>query len=214
MGESTRSLKLLAPKDWRLLRAVRLSALRDSPRAFTSSYAEEGKWDESQWRQVLETAIWVVASEAEKVIGLAKSVCDLETSTRHLESVWVAPKHRRCGVFRELLHALAEREREMGGLDLQLWVLEDNHVARQAYEALGFESTGESQPLPALGKSEHRLRLRIGNVAAFEVTTFSMQGNNRSSEPDLRPDVEAQEVHDLLRAADDLHVSAVLLPVP
>jgi ribosomal protein S18 acetylase RimI-like enzyme len=121
----THNLKRLAPADWPLLRDARLEALRDSPYAFTSTYADESKWTESEWRRFLETATWVVASEAEKVIGLARSVCDLETLTRHIESVWVAPGHRRRGVCRTLLHALAEMDRQT---DLLLWVLEDNHA--------------------------------------------------------------------------------------
>ena len=49
-----------------------------------------------------------------------------------------------------------------GVTDLLLWVLEDNHDAQRAYEALGFEPTGERQFLPDLGRFERRLRLGIG----------------------------------------------------
>jgi hypothetical protein len=42
-----------------------------------------------------------------------------------------------------------------------LWVLEDNHDAQHAYQALGFEPTGERQFLPALGQFERRLRREI-----------------------------------------------------
>ena len=34
-----------------------------------------------------------------------------------------------------------------------LWVLEDNHVARRAYAALGFQPTGERQYLSTLAGS-------------------------------------------------------------
>jgi RimJ/RimL family protein N-acetyltransferase len=42
-----------------------------------------------------------------------------------------------------------------------LWVLEDNHEARGAYEALGFKPTGERQFLPDCGRFERRLRLAL-----------------------------------------------------
>ena len=60
-----------------------------------------------------------------------------------------------------MMHALAETERRMGGTQLMLWVLEDNYDARSAYDALGFEPTGERQFLPAFGRFERRLKLGI-----------------------------------------------------
>jgi GNAT superfamily N-acetyltransferase len=158
--ESVLDLQLLTPVDWRVLRAARLRALLESPHAFTSSYANESRWGESEWRQVCDAATWVVAHEAGGVIGLARSVREPgRPSARYVESAWVAPTHRRHGVFRALLHALAETERRVGVTDLLLWVLEDNHDAQRAYEALGFEPTGERQFLPAFGRFERRLRL-------------------------------------------------------
>ncbi len=152
-------LELLAAVDWRVLRAARLAALRDSPHAFTSSYAAESGWGELEWRRLFDAATSIVARNAKKVIGLARSVNEPQCpATRHLESIWVAPTHRRRGVFRELLHALAEIESRSGVTDLLLWVLEDNLDAKRAYEALGFKPTGERQLLPAIGRFELRLR--------------------------------------------------------
>jgi ribosomal protein S18 acetylase RimI-like enzyme len=162
MMELTLDLDLLAPADWRVLRAARLGALLDSPRAFASSYAHEYEWGELQWRQIFDAAICVVAREGEKVIGLAKSVAEpWHPRMRHLESIWVAPTHRRRGVFRALLSHLAEMHQQTGVTDTMLWVLEDNYDAQQAYEALGFQPTGERQFLPAFGQFERRLRLGI-----------------------------------------------------
>jgi ribosomal protein S18 acetylase RimI-like enzyme len=160
MMELTLDLDVLAPADWRVLRAARLGALLDSPRAFTSSYAREYEWGEVQWRHVLDAATCVVAREGEKVIGLAKSVAEpWHPWMRHLESIWVAPTHRRRGVFRALLRHLTEVHQRTGVTDTMLWVMEDNCDAQQAYEALGFHPTGERQFLPAFGRFERRLRL-------------------------------------------------------
>jgi ribosomal protein S18 acetylase RimI-like enzyme len=162
MMELTLNLDMLTPADWRLLRAARLDALLDSPDAFTSSYARESDWGEFEWRRVLDTATCIVAREADKVIGLARSVAEpLHPWMRHLESIWVAPKHRRRGVFRALLCHLAEMDHRMGATDLMLWVLEDNYDAQRAYGALGFRPTGERQFLPDFGRFERRMRLAI-----------------------------------------------------
>jgi ribosomal protein S18 acetylase RimI-like enzyme len=152
-------IKLLAPAEWYLLRTTRLGALRDSPDAFASSYEVEAGWDEGQWQQLLAGATWVVAIETGTVIGIA-SVVD-QYDGRHVESIWVAPTHRRRGVFRALLRALVDRERANGAHDLVLWVVENNHEARRAYRRLGFVPTGERQRLSG-GRYELRLRLRIG----------------------------------------------------
>ena len=178
---STLDLQLLTPLDWRLLRETRLEALRGSPHAFASTYARESGWSEREWRRVCDAAKWIVAREAEQVIGLAKSVNEAgQTRTRHIESIWVAPTHRRHGVFRALLRALAEIEQRVGVAELLLWVLEDNDNAQRAYQAVGFERTGERQFLPAVDRFERRLRLEIDSYwtdaptrAAFESTTAS-----------------------------------------
>jgi ribosomal protein S18 acetylase RimI-like enzyme len=171
MMELTLNLDLLTSADWRVLRAARLGALLDSPQAFTSSYARESDWSEFEWRRVFDTATCIVAREAEKVIGLAKSVAEpFRPWMRHLESVWVAPTHRRRGVLRALLHDLAEIDRQMGVTELMLWVLEDNYNAQRAYEALGFEPTGERQFLLAAGRFERRMRLVLDRLQGSEPT--------------------------------------------
>ena len=114
---------------------------------------------------MFDASIWVVAREAENVIGLARSVGELtRPGARHVESIWVAPTHRRRGVFRSLLYAIAEIERRNGVTDLLLWVLDDNHDARRAYETLGFQPTGERQFLPDLGRFERRFELGIRHL--------------------------------------------------
>jgi ribosomal protein S18 acetylase RimI-like enzyme len=166
--ESTLEFDLLTPLDWRVLRSARLYALLDSPDAFTSSYAHESAWGELEWQRVLDAATWIVARDARNVIGLAKSASEsARSTTRYVESAWVAPTHRRRGVLRALLHALVQIDRTMGVTELMLWVLEDNHAAQSAYQALGFESTGDRQFLRAFGQFERRMRLRINGERNF-----------------------------------------------
>ena len=160
--ESTLNLQLLSRVDWRVLKEVRLRALQDSPHAFMSCYVSELRLSDWEWRRMFDAATWIVARNADDVVGLARSVGDpARPWTRHIESIWVAPTHRRRGVCRALLSALADTERQMGVTDLLIWVLEDNHGAERAYEALGFEPTGEQQFLPALERFERRLRLDV-----------------------------------------------------
>ncbi len=155
-------IKLLAPDEWHVLRSSRLRALRDSPRAFTSHYLIEARWREREWRHRLAAARWVVAIDSGIVIGIA-ALADGEPSHEepHAESIWVAPTHRRRGVFGSLVEALAEEGRRLGLHELLLWVLEDNTVARLAYTQLGFRPTGERQLAPDRRRYEERLSLAL-----------------------------------------------------
>jgi ribosomal protein S18 acetylase RimI-like enzyme len=165
--ESTLNLDLLTPADWRVLKAARLQALRESPHAFMSSYDRETRLSELEWRRMFHGATWIVAREADQVIGLARSVAEpAQSCVRHVESIWVARTHRRRGVFRALLSTVAEMESRTGVAELLLWVMEDNHDAQRAYETLGFQPTGERQFLPDFGRFERRFRLRIVNHSA------------------------------------------------
>jgi ribosomal protein S18 acetylase RimI-like enzyme len=199
--QSALDLDLLTSADWRVLRAVRLQALLNSPHAFTSTYARESGLSEPEWRQLFDSAMWIVARDAEKVVGLARSVGELKRPTRHVESIWVAPTHRRHGVFRALLHAIAEMEQVKGVTDLLLWVLEDNYSAQRAYEALGFKPTGERQFLPAMRRFERRLQVGIRRLQESESTACGFGVHHNDTELDQRPRFQLQEIHSLMGAA-------------
>ena len=161
--ESTLELDLLTPLDWRVLRSARLYALLDSPDAFTSSYAHESAWGELEWQRVLDAATWIVAREPPRTLSGWRSSSASQDDPRPVMS---SPPGWRLliadgGVTRLCCTALAEIDRQTGVTELMLWVLEDNHDAQRAYQALGFESTGDRQYLPAFGQFERRLRLEI-----------------------------------------------------
>jgi GNAT superfamily N-acetyltransferase len=159
----TWNVRVLSALEWRLLRRARLDALTDAPYAFSSDYRNEAAQTEQDWRRMFDATTWLVALRGPSdVIGLLGSAREPDQpGARHVESIWVAPDHRRGGVLRSLLRVLAERERLSGVGDLALWVLEDNHDARRAYARLGFRSTGEHQLLPGDGRFEERMRLAI-----------------------------------------------------
>lgn len=150
---------MLAADDWLLLRTVRLQALKDSPGAYISSYEDEVSWTEARWRCSFADALWVVPRSGRRIVGLARSlrVDGRPPDERHLESVWVEPRHRRSGVMGAILRYLTELEPDVR--DWLLWVLDHNAEAREAYERLGFEPTGERQILTdASGRTEVRFR--------------------------------------------------------
>jgi len=56
-----------------------------------------------------------------------------------IQSVYVAPRARRRGVYRALYAHVVEEARKASVLALKLYVDRDNHVARATYEALGMQ---------------------------------------------------------------------------
>jgi ribosomal protein S18 acetylase RimI-like enzyme len=154
--------RILTPADWPVLRETRLRALRDSPHAYMSRYRSEMLWGERQWRARFDDAAWAVAVERFAVVGLAGLVGGKPPEAHHIESMWVAPTHRRRGVSRILVNTMVDLGREAGLDHLMLWVLEDNITAWRAYARLGFVPTGERQPIDPGGRRfERRLRLDI-----------------------------------------------------
>src|SRR6187397_2092745 len=87
------------PANWWMLREARLAALLESPQAFLANHTHESQWDEPKWQEMIKDDTWVVAQEASHVIAVARSVrVAAHDKLRYLESIWVAPTHRKRGV--------------------------------------------------------------------------------------------------------------------
>lgn len=88
------------------------------------------------------TTLIFLAFMGDQPIGIA--VCFLGFSTfaarslLNIHDIGVLPAHRGRGVGRHLLVAVERKAREMGCCKLTLEVLENNHRAREVYEAAGF----------------------------------------------------------------------------
>lgn len=201
------NLRFLRPADWRTLRDVRLAALQDSPHAFTSHYALEEQWTETEWRRTFKSSTWMVAHTAEEVAGLARSVQEpWLPRARNLESIWVAPIYRHRGVCGDLVRALAKRERWRGATQLLLWVLDGNHEALRAYASLGFWPMGEPQYLEAFERWEQRLGVHISCLTQPMPTAGSLSF-------DHRPSSQPQETHRFQGASDIVYRVRELLPL-
>ena len=58
-----------------------------------------------------------------------------------IQSVYVAPEFRGCGVFRALYQHVEALAREQGAAGLRLYVEQDNAAAQRTYERLGMTMT-------------------------------------------------------------------------
>ncbi|MEU4561816.1 GNAT family N-acetyltransferase [Actinoplanes sp. NPDC023936] len=151
--------RLLAPDEWRRLRAARLAALADAPDALLPAQPPESTWSEQRWRSSWRDALWVVAESGTETVGLAR--LSWTGTGAYVESVWTRRDHRQRGVASALVRRLiAEHPADRG--EIFVWVVQPNDAAMRLYASLGFETTKVTQWLSALNRVEEQLRLNGG----------------------------------------------------
>jgi ribosomal protein S18 acetylase RimI-like enzyme len=138
-------------EDWRLLRDVRLDALRDAPDAFLSTDAEQAAPD-ADWRRWIARGSTFFAylpevdgSEPAGLVGGHQELPD----TVELASLWVRPRARGQGVGEALVAAVVDWAGTRNATSVHLWLMETNQYAWLLYQRCGFSPTGERQPLPS-----------------------------------------------------------------
>jgi ribosomal protein S18 acetylase RimI-like enzyme len=134
-------LQVFHCSDWRLVRQLRLRALKLDVEAFLAEPDVERSRPDEEWAAEIDAFTWVTATLADDGVGLARSR-KAEDGT-HVESLWVDPGHRRSGVATRLLQELFRIEREHGVTQLFVWVLAGNTAAGSLYPRLGFRPTKE-----------------------------------------------------------------------
>ena len=137
-------IDLIGPDDWQDLRSVRLAAVTDSPDAFVTTVSAEEARTPAEWIAIIRRSTWVAARDDGEVVGIAclAAADPGAPHERFVESVWVAPLHRRRGLLRDMLQRLEGRARAEDAGRLQLWVLETNAVYH-IYRRLDFTPMSE-----------------------------------------------------------------------
>ncbi|WP_424184361.1 GNAT family N-acetyltransferase [Actinokineospora sp. G85] len=130
--------------DWPLLRAVRVAALSDLPRAFASTLDRERSMTEERWRGWLGEVAFFLATEDGEPVGVAGGTPD--AAGLELVSVWVDARHRGGPLAVELVGSVVEHARASGYAAVTAWVGEWNDRAARFYARLGFSPTGRAEP--------------------------------------------------------------------
>ena len=162
------SIRLMLPHEWYRHKEVRLQALLDSPHAFGSSYEVEAKRSNSEWQQVIETAL----ASGKNHVYLAVSggaVCGLvwcklsavEAGLAEIFQMWVNPEHRGMGVGEKLLQAAIECARNHSMERISLEVTATNHAAAAFYQSQGFQQVGEIGLTNVANEDAHAFFLQL-----------------------------------------------------
>ncbi len=171
-------VRRIQPDDVMALKSVRLAALLDSPSAFASSYEKECDRSDDQWRARVEQGssgdssitflAWLddrdgqqagavdrtdaqsLEQTADRPVGLVSAfVSDGPMTEVELVSMWNSPAVRGEGVGRLLVEAVLSWAAQVHARSVNLWVTTGNEPAEGLYQSMGFEQTGDHQPLPS-----------------------------------------------------------------
>jgi GNAT superfamily N-acetyltransferase len=163
----TLEIRLLGPVDWREFRDVRLAALADAPYAFGSTLERERAFTETEWRDRLSRRAQFLATAGGRPVATAAGILTEQAGSAELVSMWVDPGWRGRGVGQLLVERVLKWAADQGSAQVLLWVTDGNLPAETLYLSLGFEHTGERQPVlpedPA--RLESRMVLRLGAAA-------------------------------------------------
>lgn len=138
-----------------LLREVRLQALADSPRAFSSTYERELARTTEDWRRWLSPGVTFLLEAGREPRGLVAGSRDpQDSSVVHLMAMWVHPDYRGTGAADALVSSLKAWTAEVGATQIRLNVVESNAPARRCYERAGFRLTGQQGVVEKSGDVE------------------------------------------------------------
>jgi GNAT superfamily N-acetyltransferase len=144
-SESTLSIRLCGPNDWRDLRAIRLEALSDTPEAYGSTYEESVRWSDAQWKNAAKTRLYYFADRDGHVVGMVSGgFNDAHPGTRWLYGMYVTPSERGTTTAAMLVQSIGDWAKSHGVDEIYLHVGSSVPRARAFYEKVGFRPTGES----------------------------------------------------------------------
>lgn len=141
-------IRPFAASELPVYRAARLTALRDHPEAYSSSWEEETEQEDAIFLSRIQPeppSVTLGAFQGETLGWMAGLVVPQRLKTRHIGTivaVYVDPSHRRYGLGRAVIEALIDTARIAGLLTVNLTVSVGNEGARRLYVGLGFQPYG------------------------------------------------------------------------
>lgn len=140
----TVQIKILTADEADNFRAIRLSALKESPEMFGSTYGAEVDKPLVFFENCLSSSTVFGAYHNNKIIGLATLTQETGTKFSHkatLSSVFIEPEFQQKGVASGLLSAIIEHSKKHVE-QILLTVANDNEPAIRLYKKFGFQTYG------------------------------------------------------------------------
>lgn len=155
----------LVVQEWQILKETRLQALRDSPSCFLSSFHEESKFSDDQWRSEFDRARWLIAKSNEQLVGMLGITWydDIPEGDRYLEYFWVSPESRGKRIGSKFVRWVVNDLEERHASAVWLWILDGNDGAQKFYLNLGFHFTEGRHVLKHPAGAEYQMRRRLSH---------------------------------------------------
>jgi ribosomal protein S18 acetylase RimI-like enzyme len=142
-----------------VLRALRLEALSDSPRAFGSTIERELARTSEDWRRWMTPGVTFLLESSGVPRGLVAGSRDPHNVLLvQLMAMWVHPDLRGTGAATALVSAVNAWASATGATHVVLNVVESNVRAIRCYERSGFRPTGRRGVLEKNGDVEIEMR--------------------------------------------------------
>jgi GNAT superfamily N-acetyltransferase len=139
--------------DWKLLKAIRLEALRESPDAFCMTFDEALVYDDEVWIErssadpETSASLSILAIETDEPVGMAAGIlCD--ESQLEVVSLFVIPGYRGSGLAQDLMNMVEAWGRTRGAQRVILDVESGNDRAGVFYAHIGYQPTGKRETYP------------------------------------------------------------------
>lgn len=158
--------------DAKILQDALRDAVSISPDSFLKTVEDIDAKLLEYWIDEIRSSTWAVVQRDEEVVGIVAGKCpdsdndpEDQTTTRYIESVWIAPDLRGQGLAQRLINYLMEVEyrRNERLRHFLLWVFETNLSAIGLYEHMGFVRTRETKTLQKIdgARTEIEIKYRL-----------------------------------------------------
>lgn len=137
-------IKILSVDELDDFRTIRLSALKQSPKMFGSTYAVEIEKPLNFFENCLSNSTVFGAYHQNKIVGIATLTQEIGAKfshKAHLSSVFIEPAFQQKGIASVLLRSVIQYSQQHVE-QILLTVANDNKPALILYEKLGFQSYG------------------------------------------------------------------------
>jgi GNAT superfamily N-acetyltransferase len=133
------------PDDWSALKVIRLEALRDTPEAFGSTFANASISPDKRWRLAASEWNYYLAERDGQVVGMASGgFNDDRPDTKWLYGMYVSPEARGSAAAVRLVEAVSQWALDQHSTQLFLHVTTSVERARAFYVKMGFRPTGDT----------------------------------------------------------------------
>ena len=148
------TVRSLGVHEWERYRAVRLTALQESPQAFVATHGEEAAEPEEFWRNRMQRSTRLLAEREGVALGIASVGAADDPGVAQLFGLWVHPDARGTGVATELVRAGARAAAAAGNRQLLYWVGTENGRAVAFASGFGFRPTAQRRPMRVVSEDD------------------------------------------------------------